>query len=160
MPLLTISLQSYANKFLLKLLMFKPQQLKDIERILRIFLMSLLAMTAAYKFIMGGDHIVQWYAPKFANNPYGLTLDIISPFIHSIAFIETAIILMLLSNKTRMIALYSYVVLLIALMFGHFALSEFHEVNGLFDYLLAGLLLYILPTHPHLLWREKGTEAA
>lgn len=129
------------------------EQLKNVERILRLFLISLLVMTAVYKFLVGGDQFVNFYASKFANNPYGLGMTLIDPFMRCIATIEIVLALGLLFERTRNIALYSYFGFLTILMFGHFALSEFHEVNGLFDYMFAGLLIYVLPRHPHLFWR-------
>lgn len=135
--------------------MIKEQHIKDIERVLRLFLVSLLTMTAMYKLSIGGDHFVNWYQPKFTDNPYGLSMDIIAPFMHVIAYIELLLAIGLVVEKTRNVTLYCYFLFLIILMFGHFALSEFHEVNGLFDYLFAGVLLYVLPRHPHLLWYKK-----
>ncbi len=136
--------------------MFKEHHLKDIERVLRLFLISLLTMTAIYKFSVGGDYFVSFYQSKFDDNPYGLGMGIISLFMRAIPYIEIALSITLLIEKTRNIGLYSYFIFLVILMFGHFALSEFHEVNGLFDYLFAGLLIYVLPRHPHLLWRNKS----
>ena len=130
------------------------ETLKNAERIMRLFLISLLVMTAMYKFAIGGDHFVNWYMPKFAQNPYGLGMVLIDSFLRLIPLIEIVLAIGLIFERTRNTALYGYFAFLIALMFGHFALSEFHEVNGLFDYMFGGLLIYILPRHPHLLWRD------
>ena len=136
--------------------MINVEKLKDAERVLRVFLVCLLAMTAMYKLSIGGDHFVEWYKPKFTNNPYGLSMSLIDLFMRSIAYVEILLAIGLLINKTREITLYCYFAFLTVLMFGHFALSEFHEVNGLFDYMLAGLLLLVLPKHPKLFSVNKS----
>ena len=130
--------------------------LKNAERILRIFLASLLAMTAIYKMIVGGAGLVAFYEPQFANNPYGLPMSMIGPILYLIGPLEMAIAIALFITPLRNYALYTYFGLLIVLMFGHFALSEFHEVNGLFDYMLGGLLIYVLPKHPSLFYSRKS----
>jgi len=134
-------------------------KLKNAERILRVFLASLLAMTAIYKIIIGGQSLVEFYEPQFAGNPYGLSSDIIGPFLYFVGPLELVIAVSLLINQLRDYALYIYFGLLIVLMFGHFALSEFHEVNGLFDYMLGGLLIYVLPKHPNLFYVKNAGKS-
>ncbi len=135
--------------------MIKEHYVKDTERVLRLFLASLLAMTAILKLLITGEQIFIFYQPQFANNPYGLSMDLIAIVLLLIPYIELLLAIGLVIEKTRNIALYCYFILLLVLMLGHFAISEFHEVNGLFDYLFAGLLIYVLPRHPHLLWYKK-----
>lgn len=136
-------------------MLLNSNYLKNAERLLRLFLISLLIMTAFYKLIVGGDNLIQYYTPKFAANPYGLSMETFSIFLVAIGPIELLIALALTFSQTRNLGLHSYFLLLTILMFGHFCLSEFHEVNGLFDYFFAGLLIYILPQHRSLWHRSK-----
>lgn len=82
-------------------------------------------------------------------------MAIIDPFMRAIAYIELLLAIGLLINSIRNITLYCYFAFLTVLMFGHFSLSEFHEVNGLFDYIFVGLLLFVLPQHSKLLSVDK-----
>jgi hypothetical protein len=133
----------------------QTRRLKNAERILRLFLVSLLVMTAFYKLAIGSDHFIEWYKARFLLNPYGLSMELINPFMHSIAYIELLLAIGLLFERSRNVALIGYFSFLSLLMFGHFCLSEFHEVNGLFDYVFAGLIIYVLPRHQTLLARDK-----
>ncbi|MEX0298401.1 MAG: MauE/DoxX family redox-associated membrane protein [Kordiimonas sp.] len=135
--------------------MLDTNRLKDAERIIRIFLIMLLSMSGVYKFMIGFDHFVNWYEPKFTPNAYQLPMWSIKMYLYTHPVIELVLATGLIFSRTRNITLYAYFSMIIVLMLGHFAIDEFHEVNGLFDYMFGGLLIFILPHHPTLWWRES-----
>jgi len=129
--------------------------LKNAERVLRIFLVALLIMSGLYKFMIGFEHFVTWYEPKFSRNAFGIPVLLTNAYLYAHPVIELILAAGLIFNRTRTIALYAYFTFITVLMFGHFSIEEFHEVNGLFDYMFAGLLIYILPQHQSLIKNDK-----
>lgn len=125
-------------------------QQKNIERIARLFLITLLLVGAAYK-LLDLENFVNYYTGLFSKSfVFKLPLSLVSLLLVVMPFIELIIGLSLLFHKTRVIGLYGYLFFILTMMLGEYFMDNFHNVNGTLDYMFMGILCYLLPSHTYL----------
>lgn len=131
-------------------------QLKNIERLARIFLI-VLCLTGAFYKIFGLAGFVAYYIGIFTKAAYHLPVILTKPLLYLLPFLELGIGFMLLFNKTRITGLYAYFSFIMLMMLGEYFMDHFREVNGIPDYLFMGLLCMFLPAHQSLFKNDPVT---
>lgn len=125
----------------------KANDLKNIERIARIFLILLLLIGATYK-LLGLENFVTYYGELFSKSyVFKISPGLIKVLLYTMPFIELIIGICLLFSKTRTIGLYGYLFFIMTMMLGEYFMDNFHNVNGTLDYMFMGMLCFLLPAH-------------
>ena len=130
--------------------MISTAQLKNVERLARIFLISLCLVGSSYKFFHPYgymDGFVSYYMDLFEKASFGIPTSWIFPALYMATFIEMTVGLLLIFGKTRTLGLYSYFCFIMIMFTGEYFMDNFHNVNGIPDYLYMGLLCLALPHH-------------
>lgn len=136
-------------------------KLKNVERLARIFLILLCLIGGFYKVlspygIKAG--FVDYYLGEFAKSTYAINPDLIRPMLYGLSFAEILVGVLLIFGKTRVIGLYGYYGFIMLMFFGEYFMDNFHNVNGIPDYLFIGFLCQVLPYHKSL-FKSDSKEA-
>ena len=127
--------------------MIPVQKLKDAERIVRITMILILLTAGTSKFFSDGA-FYNYYSELFQGElRINLAESLVNLFLSLIPFIEISLGLALLSNEYKGYTVYAWLGFMLSLMFGHYILQEWSEVNQMLDYIFLGLLCLVLPTH-------------
>ncbi len=124
--------------------------LKHVERIVRIFLILLLLIGAAYK-LFSLSNFVTYYEGLFLKSyVFKLPGELVKILLYVLPFFELLIGICLLFSKTRIMGLYAYLFYIMTMMLGEYFMDNFHNVNGTLDYMYMGMLCILLPAHKSL----------
>ena len=138
--------------------MIPVQKLKDAERIVRITMILILLTAGTSKFFSDGA-FYNYYSELFQGElRINLAESLVNLFLSLIPFIEISLGLALLSNKYKGYTVYAWLGFMLSLMFGHYILEEWSEVNQMLDYIFLGLLCLVLPTHSSWLARDRQPD--
>lgn len=138
--------------------MIPVQKLKDAERIVRITMILILLTAGTSKFFSDGA-FYNYYSELFQGElRINLAESLVNLFLSLIPFIEISLGLALLSNKYKGYTVYAWLGFMLSLMFGHYILQEWSEVNQMLDYIFLGLLCLVLPTHSSWLARDRQPD--
>ncbi len=127
--------------------MITEQKLKDAERVVRITMILILLTAGTSKFFSGGgffDYYSQLFQGELRIN---LPSILINFYLKMTPFIEITLGLALISNKYKNYTVYVWFAFTLSLVFGHYILQEWSEVNQMLAYIFLGLLCLILPNH-------------
>lgn len=128
--------------------------LKNIERIARVFLILLLLVGAIYK-LLDLDNFVTYYGGLFSKSyVFKIPASLIKMLLYVMPFMELVIGVSLIFNKSRTFGLYSYLFFIMTMMLGEYFMDNFHNVNGTLDYMFMGMLCILLPNHSSLFKNE------
>lgn len=132
--------------------------LKNIERIARVFLILLLLIGAVYK-LLDLDNFATYYGGLFSKSyVFKIPAGLIKVLLYTMPFVELLIGISLLFSKTRTTGLYSYLFFIMAMMLGEYFMDNFHNVNGTLDYMFMGMLCILLPSHRSLFKNDDKNQ--
>lgn len=133
------------------------QRLKDAERVARITMILILLTAGTSKFFSAGG-FQEYYSGLFAAETLRITLPpvFVQIYLAIVPFIEIGLGLALISNRFKTYTVFGWFAFMLSLLFGHYILEEWSAVNQMIDYILLGIVCYVLPQHEAWLRRDPA----
>jgi uncharacterized membrane protein YphA (DoxX/SURF4 family) len=128
--------------------MIEKSTLKDIERVVRIVMITILITAGTSKFFSHGG-FADYYLTLFQGEHLRIKMPpaLINFYLQLVPFIEISLGLSLFSNKYKQLAIYGWFGFMLSLLVGHYILQEWSSVNDILDYFFLGILCFALPNH-------------
>ncbi len=133
--------------------MLEQQNLKEIERLARLAMATILIVAGTSKFFSDGGFL-GYYSQLFQGDlRIQLPAVLVNGYLSLIPFIEVGLGVCLLITRLRKAALYAWFLFMLSLLIGHYVLQEWSAVNQMLPYFFLGFLSMALPAHERLLAR-------